>query len=193
MENGVLYFYRGMVMRKSVLFIVILLCCAVSAFAAEGDSSQVFLTAKADLTACLFSAYATPAVSLVWQPKILGIGAEARGLIGLADGDVYLVALGLVKVWWFYAGVGIDLPVSYGSTGMSISSDGLLPAITLGLDAPLWQIGPGKLGINAGVDFILTAIAADSEDPFGAAIGSLIMTVYGSVKADIGITYSIPL
>jgi hypothetical protein len=183
-------------MRK-VIVAVILLCCAWAAFAEEEAVSPFNLTVGADCTASIVGIYVTPTVGFFWQPKVFGLGVEGRYLIGTTYGDMYLVGFGILKLWWLYAGVGVELPVSMGALGTMTESQ-LLPAVTLGLNAPIVKLGPGKLGINASTDFIITATAVDtSADSLGEAIGNVVgaafILILGGVKVDLGVTYSIPL
>jgi hypothetical protein len=175
-------------MKKHVILVVVLLCFTVSVFAADNDGKQFMLTTKADVSACLFSVYAMPAVSLVWQPKLFGLGVEARYLASLDDLGSYFVAMGLVKLGWFYAGFGVDMLTAFPNS----SSMEPTVAMSLGLDAPLIQLGPGKLGVNASLDLTPTIEIYESDDALAAIFMTIMEIVYGMVKVSGGVTYSIP-
>lgn len=175
-------------MKKMIMFVV-MLCCTASVFAAGNSGKPFVFTAKTDLTLCVPAAYVTPEISFTWQPGLFGLAVEGRCLIGLEYQDVYLVGFGLVKLGWLYVGVGYESPIAL-APGATVQS---MPALTAGLDIPIFTLGPGKLGLNISADWILTVIPAESENAFGAAIGTILLTLIGSVKASAGVLYSIPL
>jgi len=181
-------------MKRAMSFLLFLLIgVGAMGWAEENKGTGLTVTGKAMGSFTIGAAYLTPSIGVAWQPDLWGIGLEVRGLINPVQGDWYLIPFLEGRVGWFFLGAGLDLPMGYGSTGGS-SSSGLLPAATLGLDIPIVQVGPGKLGASFSADAILTVITATSSDSsLGNAIGTILLTIYGTVKVSGGLNYAIPL
>jgi len=180
-------------MSRKTLCVFFLLLCVASFLLAEEGSHPFTLTAKTDFALCLFEAYVVPNVSFTWQPGRIGVGVDLRSLVGLRDGDVYGLACVDARIGrFFYIGGGLCVPISYGDSGAASSSESVTPALTLGFDIPIISIGPGKLGINAGMDYLITWDTLTNDNDLGAALGNAIWApTYGAIKADIGLIYSL--
>lgn len=70
--------------------------------------------------------------------------------------------------------------------------------VHLGSDIPIWQMGNGKLGFDAGLEGWLSLCAIESEgettsQDIGAALGTIFTTIFNSVKLNFGVKYYLPL
>jgi len=110
--------------------------------------------------------YLVPGVRIVYQPKFLGAGGEIVSFYGQKQ-DFYLLAFGLVKLGWFHLGLGgsmmVKLPQDQQEIWTSMLLDRLLPAVSLGVNSPIWKLGPGRLELNASLDAFMSAFPISTE------------------------------
>ena len=191
-------------MKKALLAAALVLVAAAALPAAD-----LHLTTSLDVMAGVQSISITPSVAFTWQPKFFGVGAELKLPIGTSLGDTYLEAFALLKLGWFDLGVGVSTmvaPPTGDTTNLTYTSSpsGLLFAARLGLTAPLFTLGPGKLGFNASLDVFETETKL-TQMPSPSSVGDLVAQIFvypiiwlfdmavNSVKLSAGVNYTIDL
>lgn len=177
-------------MKKWASALLILAFAAAASRAEDGKTGWV-MTGKAMASAAIGAVYAAPSVGLAWQPDFWGVGLEVRGLVNAVQPDLYLVPFLEGRIGWFFLGIGLDLPLVL---PQPVSPSDLIPALTAGFDIPIVPIGPGRMGATVSADAILTLIlASGSRSTLGDVLGSILLTLFGTVKATAGLHYSVPL
>lgn len=194
-------------MNKKILVIIVLFLLAVSLFAI----GSVDLTGKVNLGGSLYGTWIMPSVQADYMfLEFLGIGAELKGYFGLDYGDIYTSATAFGKLGPFYLGGGVsaklkdaaseDITIAnfdYGDSDSGSEGPGVLPVLTAGLLFPIFEIGPGKLGFNTAIDYIITdiPITVDEDQSFGANFLSIILQALigataGGIKISVGANYT---
>lgn len=134
--------------------LVLFALVAVTGIPAAG----LHLTTSLDGMAGSHSAYLVPTFACTVQPDPngFGMGAELKLADGLL-GDTYLAGLLLFKFGYIDFGVGVSSRlVGTADPSLSYTDDSLVAACRLGITGPIWTVGPGKLGLNASLDFLAT-------------------------------------
>ncbi|NOY08524.1 MAG: hypothetical protein GXP33_06755 [Spirochaetes bacterium] len=196
-------------MRKVLisLFFIGMTTFVVSSASAEPAASgkNVKVTIMGDSDVALISGiYLVPGVRIVYQPKLLGAGGEVMSFYGTGQKDLYLLAVGLVKLGWFHLGLGGSMMVKLPQVPQDQSNDWtsdlgkLMPAVSLGVNVPVWKIGPGRLGFNASLDAFFSAVpVSDNVQNFSQALGAIfeavLFTELNIVKLTGGLSYVIAL
>ncbi len=180
------------------LFFVGITTIIVSFASAEPAASgkNVKVTIMGDGAVAMISGgYLVPGVRIVYQPKLLGAGGEVMSFYGQGQ-DFYLLALGLVKLGWFHLGLGASMMVKlpqYQPNDWSSDLNKSEPAVSLGVNVPVWKIGPGRLGMNVSLDAFLSAFPmSDNVQNLGQAlIEPVIFALFSAVKLTGGLSYVI--
>ncbi len=181
------------------LFFIGIITVNVSFASAEPAASgkSVKVTIIGDGAFALVSGdYLVPGVRIVYQPKLLGAGGEIVSFYGQQQ-DFYLSALGLVKLGWFHLGLGVSMMVKLPRDNPDLWTsdlDKLMPAVSLGVNAPVWKIGPGRLGFNASLDAFLSTFPMPDNLNLAGAIGvPILFALMSAVKLTGGLSYVIAL
>ena len=126
-----------------------------------------------------------PGVSLTWQFGTLGVGAELDLPVGLAQGDMYMVALILGKVGWLRIGLGLStmllLPAN---NGPYILPEPHELVLKIGIAIPGWKAGPGTIGIDLFGEVFETATP-------GSGFDAEMLSLQNMFKVGIGLNYSV--
>ncbi len=188
-------------MKKTIVLLFLLVSLAASA-----EGTGLFLTGNLDYSLSVYNNYFSPSVAFYWQPGgVFGIGAEVKSYMSPYAGDIYLAAMVLGKLWWMDLGVGVSFTLRQPdpvTPALIAPTNEFLPYLRLGLTAPVFQLGPGKLGFNASLDFVSTAFppyVPEDVDSIGDFIGQIFVMMivvpfqfvanYGKLSA--GVNYTI--
>gem|GEM_PF-5083058 len=153
-----------------------------------------------DIAGALVSGgYLVPRVRIVSQQKLIGFGGEAISFYGINQKDFYLLVMGLIKLGWFHLGMGGSVmarvpQLSKEQSDIWASNLGkIYPAVSLGINVPIWKIGPGKLGLNSSLDAFFSAFPVkENVQNIGEAILiPFVFTLLNMVKLTAGISYTI--
>jgi hypothetical protein len=161
-------------MKKILVLLVLAALTAAPAFSEVG--LKMFMKGEAAADTAFIDWFIVPAVGFAYQPGLLGAGVELKAYYGPRS-DGYFVALGELRIWWFYLGAGISFAEFYPS-GPYVAPEGVNLAATLGLDLPVIKLGPGSLIVNVGLDTVFTALPA-----------GVVSTFLSSGKVTLGLGY----
>ena len=176
---------------KKVMSILILFLVVGAVFAAD-ENKSVRIDAGMGIAASIYSAYITVTPEVLYDFGFFALGGGVKTYFGLPFADIYTAPYIMAELGWFYIGIGTSFMVKEpdpdtSETGFAIpeADSGLLPFGTIGLGLQIIPVGPGKLGVDVGVDFITSAspveIVDDSESIIGDILGTLLSTAISAI------------
>ena len=191
-------------MKRSASVCVILFVAAgwVAGQAADPpEAGPVHVALATQLTASVFAAHVSVNPSVAYRFGLLGAGAGVKAYRGLGHDGFYVGPYGRIELGWFYLGAGPFFLLRQPSGDDWVQVDGGTSFIGLaGIQVPLARLGPGQLALDTGIDFSVTPsklIESESDSFVGALIGSIVATIVGaaanSLKANVGLAYSLRL
>jgi hypothetical protein len=168
------------------------------------------LTTSLDGMASPASLYLVPTVAFTVGPPEFQFGAEVKLPVGLR-GDKYLAAMLLLKFRYADFGVGVSTRL-VGTADSSLAYPDAPQSFTcrMGINWPIWTIGPGKLGLNTSVEWLSTEYAPSEYNPPTATsleegmLGFFIIPFYAigwaigeaikeGAKLSVGVNYTLDL
>lgn len=184
-------------MKRLIFVIVVLVFFSSLALPAQEEQTTNF---QYKTTFGIGSSLATQYLSLnpafLWKPDFFGAGLGVKNFLGLNYGDIYIAPYLRSEFGWFYLGGGWTFPVKGpGDVGNVVEVPSSFFA-TLGLAAPIVDLGPGKLGVDISIDGFVSSIEVDDPKsieeallvtPFVAGMG-VVLTI---PKINAGVMYVI--
>ena len=146
----------------------------------------------------------------VYQPRLWGAGLELRFPWSASRGDSYALLSAMVLLGWFDLGVGASVMMTAPRPSSYVVSSGILPSATMGMLIPGFKVGPGRLGLNASLDFFITAFPMSlgasafsyalthpgpslGSQVFGPGMAAVLAEATALVKLTVGLNYSFGL
>jgi len=195
-------------MRRAALIfmLVVLVAAALSAQTASTGASDrasgngVKLDVSTQVTPSIFAAYWSMNPSAAYRFGRFGVGAGVKSFVGLSHPGIYLGPYLRLEYGWFYLGAGplflFEQTPQFGwaTVDGDRSSLGLV-----GASIPVVKLGPGSLGIDAGLEFSITspkiAVSSDAVNFFTNTLTTMISSDWGfavsATKLNVGILYSV--
>ena len=179
-------------MKKALVTLLVFFCCG-AAFSATG----IVLTPKLGIHPGIYETFVAGGARADWLlGDVIGVGADAETAIGLAYGDAYENLLVTLDLWVFYLGAGVSLRLSPAAQDWPL----VLPTGSAGLMIKTVQLGPGRLSLDLGMVFYVSAFqtpGSNSGNPLGDFFANAAQDAFGllfsTVKLQAQIGYSIPL
>ena len=189
----------GHMKRGIIVLLVIVVVGAVAVAQPQYDPGPVKVDLSAGVTSSIFAAHWNVTPSAVYRFGIFGVGAGLKTHFGIGHDALYLGPYVRGEIGWFYLGLGplFLLQQPSGSEWAQLD-DAVSVIVPTGFQIPLVPIGPGRLGVDLGLDFSLTTtrvLTAESDSIIGTIIGTIVATTFGAVmnsfKANAGVFYTV--
>lgn len=187
-------------MKRGIVAALVVVLVAGAAVAQTQDNlGPVKIDVSTGITSSIFAAHWSVTPSAVYRFGIFGIGAGVKSHFGIGHDAFYLGPYVRGEIGWFYLGLGplILLQQPSGSEWARLD-DGVSVIVPSGFQIPLVRVGPGRLGVDLGLDFSLTTtrvLTTESDSVIGTIIGTIVATTFGAVmnsfKANAGLFYSV--
>ena len=188
---------------KRAIIVALMLVVACGAVLAQptDDPGPVKVDLSAGFTSSIFAAHWSVTPSAVYRFGIFGVGAGVKSHFGIGHDAFYLGPYVRGEIGWFYLGLGpLFLLQQPSGSEWAEFTEGVTVIVPAGFQIPLLPLGPGRLGVDLGLDFSLTpsrVLVAESDSIIGTIIGSIVATTFGvvmnSVKANAGVLYTVRL
>lgn len=191
------------------VFILILTCGVVVMMSAEESDKGSHLKIDNSIQASLSikNQFISVNNSAAYRFGFLGVGGGVKTFFGLSLPENRIAPYARLELGRFYLGLGPAFPAPQARVEEGYASVGASFLATAGLAPTFVQLGPGRLGLDASVDFLPTsheAVQVDVSTDQGllaAIIGGIVANVAANVavfvvnttKLSIGATYSISL
>jgi hypothetical protein len=137
-------------------------CAALVLFSLVAEAgfpaAGLHITTSLDGMSSSLSAYLVPTVAITIQPEPsgLGVGGELALPVG-PRGDRYMAVMAILKIGMLDIGAGFSTRlVGTADPSLFYPKTPQMFAGRLGITWPIWTIGPGRLGLNASVDWLFT-------------------------------------
>lgn len=189
-------------MKRGIIAVLILVIFGGWAFGqAADDPGPVKVDLSTGLTSSIFAAHWSITPSAAYRFGIFGVGAGFKTHVGIGHEALYLGPYVRGEIGWFYLGVGpLFLLQQPSGTEWARLDDAISVIVPAGFQIPLLPVGPGRLGVDLGLDFSLTTtrvLSAESDSVIGTIIGTIVATTFGAVmnsfKATAGVFYTFRL
>ena len=165
------------------------------------DPGPVKVDLSAGLTSSIFAAHWSITPSAVYRFGIFGVGAGIKNHFGIGHDAFYLGPYVRGEIGWFYLGLGpLFLLQQPSGSEWAEFTEGVTVIVPAGFQIPFLPVGPGRFGVDVGLDFSLTpskVVVAESDSIIGTIIGSIAATIVGTVanaiKVNAGLFYTVRL
>lgn len=187
-------------MRRGIIVAVMLVVASGVVLAQPADDpGPVKVDLSAGFTSSIFAAHWSVTPSAVYRFGIFGVGAGMKAHFGIGHDALYLGPYVRGEIGWFYLGLGpLFLLQQPSGSEWARLDDGVSVIVPSGFQIPLVPVGPGRLGVDLGLDFSLTTtrvLTAESDSVIGTIIGTIVATTFGAVmnsfKANLGVFYTV--
>jgi hypothetical protein len=191
-------------MRRALCAAVALLILVPVALPAQtprsGDASGLKLEVGTQVTSSIFATYWTLNPSAAYRFNRLGVGAGMKSWVGVSHEGIYIGPYARFELGWFYLGLGPLFLFRQTPVFGWATVDGDRSSFALvGAGIPLLRLGAGRIGIDAGLEFSISApkiaVAYESENFITNTITSLVTSDWGfvasAVKLNVGLVYSV--
>ena len=183
-------------MRRTMLTVVLAALLCAAAAGVYADSVKVDVSTQ--LTASVYAVHWTTNPSVVYRPANLGFGAGVKTYVGLGYEALFIGPYARFEAGPFYFGAGpLFLPVQPTDGTWATVTNGVSFIGLVGLHIPIVPIGPGRLGIDTGIDISITPspiIESDTGNIIADILSTIVTTALGGVvnatKVNIGVYYS---
>jgi hypothetical protein len=184
--------------RTLVALLLAVLVVAAAVGQVQDDARPVKVDLSAGLTSSVFAAHWSVTPSAVYRLGRFGLGAGLKSHFGIGHDAFYLGPYARGEIGWFYFGIGplflLRQPTGSEWAEIDMAATVIVPA---GFQIPFLPLGPGRLGVDLGLDFSLTpsrVLVTESDNIFAAIIGSIVATTAGvvmnTIKANAGLFYT---
>lgn len=136
-------------------------------------------------------------VTLYYQAGFFRAGIGARPLFG-PNGDTYLFGVARIMLGplGISGGAGAQLSKRQEEEGKyPVNYSDIMPYADVFLRIPAIMAGPGRMNVKIGLGGYFSAFTMDNPEDVEEAIGSIfaagILAVFGLVKAQVGVSYSL--
>lgn len=186
---------------KKILIAVVVICLGLVLYAEDpengADSRPFQLEIGGGLDAGIFGPLVALDATLYYQAGFLRAGIGARPLMG-PDGDTYLFGVARIMLGplGISGGAGAQLSDRRAAEGKyPVNYSDIMPYADVFLRIPTFTAGPGRMNVKVGLGGYFSAFTMDNPEDVEEAIGSIfaagILAVFGLVKAQVGVSYSL--
>jgi hypothetical protein len=191
------------------LIVLLILSTPLIAQEKEGDQegSRSYIKADTSIQASLSvkNQFLAVGASAVYRFGFLGLGAGVKSYFGLSLPENRIAPYARLELGRFYLGGGPAFAAPRATTDQGYVEVGDSMLLTAGFAPTFVQLGPGRLGLDASVDFLPTSheviqVEVSDEQGFLAYILASIIAnvaanaavfVVNTTKISLGATYSI--
>jgi len=187
---------RGIIVL--LLFVVVV---GVAVAQPTDDPGPIKVDLSTGLTSSIFAAHWSVTPSAVYRFGIFGVGAGIKNHFGIGHDAFYLGPYVRGEIGWFYLGLGpLFLLQQPSGSEWAEFTEGVTVIVPAGFQIPFLPVGPGRLGVDVGLDFSLTpskVVITESDNIFATIIGSIVATTFGvvmnAIKVNAGLFYTLRL
>ncbi|MFP4113150.1 MAG: hypothetical protein ACOCWX_01145 [Spirochaetota bacterium] len=167
---------------------------------AREQSAELYAESNVSMTMSFFGAYVAAEPHLVWRPSWFGLGVGAKLLAGTSQFDLHAAPFVRAELLWLYANAGWDFEMLGGADRYQPITGG--PFVAAGIAPDLIAFGPGRLGIDAGIE----AFFPNGDPGIGTPIEELVRSwdppgdwaailerVVALLHLKLGVLYTFPL